>query len=49
LDLPLQIEGELLSQEQDFCAEGRARAEQEPEEKKPFCEQVGAQDKQRIQ
>jgi len=33
LDLSLLIEGQLLSQKQDFCAEGCARAEQETEEK----------------
>jgi hypothetical protein len=35
LDLPLLIEGQLLSEEQDFRAQGGARAEQETEEKKP--------------
>jgi hypothetical protein len=49
LDLPLLIEGELLSQEQDFRAQGCARAEQEPEEKKPVRDQIGDQDKQRLQ
>jgi hypothetical protein len=43
LDLPLLIKGQLLSQEQDFRAEGRARTEQEKEEKKPICEQIGDQ------
>jgi hypothetical protein len=47
--LPLLIEGELLSQEQDFRAEGRARAEHETEEKKSICDQIGDQLKQRIQ
>ena len=49
LDLSLLIEGQLLSQKQDFRAEGCARAEQETEEKKPFRDQIGDQDKQRIQ
>jgi hypothetical protein len=41
LDLPLLIEGQLLSQEQDFRAQGRARTEQEMEEKKPVRDQLG--------
>jgi hypothetical protein len=49
LDLPLLIEGQLLSQEQDFRAQGRARAKQETEEKKPVRDQIGYQVKQRIQ
>jgi len=49
LDLSLLIEGQLLSQKQDFRAEGCARAEQETEEKKPVRDQIGDQDKQRIQ
>ena len=49
LDLPLLIEGQLLSQEQDFRAKGCARAEQETEEKKPVRDQIGDQVKQRIQ
>jgi hypothetical protein len=47
--LPLLIEGQLLSQEQDFRAEGRARSEHETEEKKSICEQIGDYLKQRIQ
>ena len=43
------IEGQLLSQKQDFRAEGCARAEQETEEKKPVHDQIGDQVKQRIQ
>jgi hypothetical protein len=39
----------LLSQEQDLRAQGCARAEQETEEKKPICDQIGDQIKQRIQ
>src|SRR2546423_10018515 len=39
------IEGQLLSQKQDFRAEGCARAEQEAEEKKPIRDQIGDQDK----
>jgi len=49
LDLPLLIEGQLLSQEQDLRAQGRARAEQETAEKKPVRDQIGDQVKQRIQ
>jgi hypothetical protein len=49
LDLPLLIEGQLLSQEQDLRAQGCARAEEETEEKKPVRDQVGDQVKQRIQ
>ena len=49
LDLSLLIEGQLLSQKQDFRAEGCARAEHETEEKKPVRNQIGDQDKQRIQ
>jgi hypothetical protein len=41
--------GQLRSQEQDFRAEGRARAEQETEERKAVCDQPGDQLKQRIQ
>ena len=48
-DLPLLIEGQLLSQEQDLRAEGRARAEQETEEKKPVRDQIGDPVEQRIQ
>jgi hypothetical protein len=40
---------QLLSQKQDFRAEGHARAEQETEKKKPVRGQIGDQDKQRIQ
>jgi hypothetical protein len=36
LDSPLLIEGQLLSQKQDFRAQGCARAEQETEKKKPL-------------
>jgi hypothetical protein len=43
------VEGQLLSQEQDFRAEGRARAEHETEEKKSICDQIGDQLKQKIQ
>jgi hypothetical protein len=49
LGLPLLIEGQLLSQEQDFRAEGRARSEHETEEKKSICGQISDQLKQRIQ
>jgi len=49
LDLSLLIEGQLLSQKQDFRAEGCARAEKETEEKKPVRDQIGDQDKKRIQ
>ena len=49
LDLPLLIEGQLLSQEQDFRAQGSARAEQETEEKKSVGDQIGDQVKRRIQ
>jgi hypothetical protein len=49
LDLPLLIEGQLLSQEQNLRAQGCAQAEQEKEEKKPVRYQIGDQDKQRIQ
>ena len=49
LDLPLLIEGQLLSQEKRFRAQGCARAEQEKEEKKPVRDQIGDQVKQRIQ
>jgi hypothetical protein len=49
LDLQLLIKGQLPSQEQDFRTQGYARAEQESEEKKSICEQIGAQFKQRIQ
>jgi hypothetical protein len=49
LGLPLLIEGQLLSQEQDFRAEGRARSEHETEEKKSIYDQIGDQVKQRIQ
>ena len=48
LDLPLLIECQLLSQEQDLRAKGCARAEEETEEKKPVRDQVGDQVKQRI-
>jgi len=41
LDLPLLIEGQLLSQEQDLRAQGCARAEQETEEKKSIRDQIG--------
>jgi hypothetical protein len=49
LDLPLLIEGQLLSQEEDLRAQGCARAEQETEEKKPVRDQISDQVKQRIQ
>ncbi len=49
LGLPLLIEGQLLSQEQVFRAEGRARSEHETEEKKSICGQITDQLKQRIQ
>ncbi len=49
LDLPLLIEGQLLSQEKDFRAQGCARAEQETEEKKSVRDQIGDQAKKRIQ
>ena len=49
LDLPLLIEGQLLSQEEDLHAQGCARAEQETEEKKSVRDQIGDQVKQRIQ
>jgi len=49
LDLSLLIEGQLFSQKQDFRAEGCARAEQGTEEKKPVGDQIGDQDKKRIQ
>jgi hypothetical protein len=49
LDLPLLIEGQLLSQEQNLRAQGCARAEQETEEKKSVRDQIGDQVKQRIQ
>ena len=49
LDLPLLIEGQLLSQEQNLRAQGCARAEQETEEKKPVLDQICDQVKQRIQ
>jgi hypothetical protein len=49
LDLPFLIEGQLLSQEQDFRAQGCARAEQETEEKKAVLDQIGDQAKKRIQ
>jgi hypothetical protein len=49
LDLPLLIEGQLLSQEQNLRAQGRARAEQETEEKKYVPGQISDQVKQRIQ
>jgi hypothetical protein len=43
LDLPLLIEGQLLSQEQDFRTQRCARAEQETEEKKPVHDQIDDQ------
>ena len=49
MDLSLLIEGQLLSQKQDFRAEGCARAEKETEEKKPVRDQIGDQDKKKIQ
>jgi len=49
LDLPLLIEGQLLSQEQNLRAQGCARAEQETEEKKYVRDQIDDQAKQRIQ
>ena len=49
LDLPLLIEGQLLSQEQNLRAQGCARAEQETEEKKCVPAQISDQVKQRIQ
>ena len=49
LDLPLLIEGQLLSKEQNLRARGCARAEQEPEEKKYVPGQISDQVKQRIQ
>jgi hypothetical protein len=49
LDLPLLIEGQLLSQEQNLRAQGCARAEQETEEKKYVPGQISDQVKQRIQ
>jgi hypothetical protein len=49
LDLPLLIEGQLLSQEQDFRGQGCARAEQETEEKKSVRDQIGDQAKKRIE
>jgi hypothetical protein len=48
-DLPLLLEGQMPSQEQDLRAEGRARAEQEREEKNSICDQIGDPVKQRIQ
>ena len=49
VDLPLLIEGQLLSQEQDLYAQGCARAEQETEEKKYVPGQISDQGNQRIQ
>jgi hypothetical protein len=49
LDLPLLIEGQLLSQEQNLRAQGCARVEQETEEKKYVPGQISDQVKQRIQ
>jgi hypothetical protein len=49
LDLPLLIEGQLLSEEQDFRAQGGARAEQKTGEKKSVPDQIGDQAKKRIQ
>jgi hypothetical protein len=43
LDLPLLIEGQLLSQEQDLRAQGCARAELETEGKKSIRDQIGDQ------
>jgi len=49
LDLPLLIEVQLLSQEQDLWAQGCARAGQEMEEKKSVRGQINDQVEQRIQ
>jgi hypothetical protein len=49
LDLPLLIEGQLLSQEQNLRTQSCARAKQETQEKKSVRNQIGDQGKQGIQ
>jgi len=49
LRLPFFIESQLLSQEQDFCAQGRARAEHETEETASVPSQISDQGKQGIE